>query len=1040
MSKVCKRGTNALLLLSYTSVLSSFIEVPLIYAAENDSVEVMMQVKEESVNEEVKVKFVAVEEEGRETTTETQLLEQLLTEKNVWGTTYSLAIIDVTYEDDSTITLHADEAGQFLIENWMVQIGENIQLQVSKKDGELLEELTFEVQESVALTPEDLSIEEEVTEEPVEEAVEPVESEEEEVNEVEEPVEEVGEPVAPVEEKASEPIQPAPQMRTFSTMAIQSTPVEKKANTYHYIKSGDTLQSIAKVFSVSVQDLMRWNDIKDVNKIKSGEIIAVNGMNDLKNYNKETTSFATNQQFMEYVAKYAKTIAADYDIYASIMNAQAMLESGYGKSDLASKANNLFGIKSFKDSEGYKLNIGTWEELSGKIVHIEDYFKIYPSYYDSFIDNAKTMREGLTWDKNFYNGTWVENTNNFKDATLFLTGRYATDTRYYFNLNDIILRNNLTRFDEKVHTDTSYDALVTEGNYIIRNMPRDHVAPNNDWYSNIKQIGNTNTYLGNFVMVSQVTRDGQYANIYVNGYEAGWVHTDALTTINLDIENVNREAYISTENGNINSLPLGQPGTKVLSKTGNYQNRKVQVTSQTLDGLQSYITLDGVGLGWVMSSELSYATQPYSVVVQNRNYSIDSLPWGTTGFQSIGRAGDHAGKELQVVAKSHNGAYHLISYQGKAIGWVDYRALTPFNYKSINEKYYITSTNYSIDSLPWGTPNFKKIGNTAKMNGQLVTATKESANGAYWLILLNGKELGWIDKRALGLHGQPRTTMVHQSGYSIDSLPWGTTGFKKVASTTDLVGKTIQIAGSTQNGAYLLIRQNGADLGWVDARAVLPVSVVAKDYSVYIGGSSYSIDSMPWGTPGFKKVGVTSEILGQYAHVTAESANGAYAFVHVNGKPIGWVDKRSFGLTGKPYTAVVSRPGHSIDTLPWGSTGFRTVGKTSDYLSSSVRVLGSIHNGAYLLIAKNGVNIGWVDARAAQKVNTVDVNYSTTITRSNYSIDSLPWGVTGFKQVDATSAYVGKTVQVTEESQNRAYALISFNGKELGWVDKRAFQ
>ena len=53
MSKVYKRRTKALLLLSCTSVLSSFIEVPLIYAAENDSVEVMMQVEEESVNEEV---------------------------------------------------------------------------------------------------------------------------------------------------------------------------------------------------------------------------------------------------------------------------------------------------------------------------------------------------------------------------------------------------------------------------------------------------------------------------------------------------------------------------------------------------------------------------------------------------------------------------------------------------------------------------------------------------------------------------------------------------------------------------------------------------------------------------------------------------------------------------------------------------------------------------------------------------------------------------------------------------------------------------
>lgn len=41
------------------------------------------------------------------------------------------------------------------------------------------------------------------------------------------------------------------------------------------MKSGDTLTSIAKAHGVTVQDLQKWNDISDPNKIQIGQVLKI---------------------------------------------------------------------------------------------------------------------------------------------------------------------------------------------------------------------------------------------------------------------------------------------------------------------------------------------------------------------------------------------------------------------------------------------------------------------------------------------------------------------------------------------------------------------------------------------------------------------------------------------------------------------------------------------------------------------------------------------------------------------------------------------
>ena len=161
-----------------------------------------------------------------------------------------------------------------------------------------------------------------------------------------------------------------------------------------------------------------------------------------------TVTFAsTNNAFLDSIIPDAYKLANDNDLYASVMIAQAILESNWGASGLSSAPYyNIFGIKGTYNGQGvtfYTLE----DDGSGNYYQIRDSFRDYPSYRESLIDYANKMRNGVSWDANFYAGTWKSNTRSYKDATAALTGTYATDTRYGGKLNNLISTHGLTKYD-----------------------------------------------------------------------------------------------------------------------------------------------------------------------------------------------------------------------------------------------------------------------------------------------------------------------------------------------------------------------------------------------------------------------------------------------------------------------------------------------------------------------------------------------------------------------------------------------------------------
>ena len=152
----------------------------------------------------------------------------------------------------------------------------------------------------------------------------------------------------------------------------------------------------------------------------------------------------TTEKFISLVGESARTIAAENDLYASVMIAQAIPESASGNSTLAQAPNNnLFGIKG--TYHGNSVQLPTREDDgTGATYTIMSDFRQYETVDESLSDYADLLSHSMG---DFYAGARKSNSDSFVDACDFLVGRYATDIFYSEKLQDLIETYDLTRFD-----------------------------------------------------------------------------------------------------------------------------------------------------------------------------------------------------------------------------------------------------------------------------------------------------------------------------------------------------------------------------------------------------------------------------------------------------------------------------------------------------------------------------------------------------------------------------------------------------------------
>lgn len=149
------------------------------------------------------------------------------------------------------------------------------------------------------------------------------------------------------------------------------------------------------------------------------------------------------KEFIIFVAEHAKNDWVEYGILPSITIAQAILESMWGTSLLATNANNLFGIKGNHNGYAYA-KVSKEETAEGKMIDVESYFRHYPDWAASIKDHGEFLNS-TPWRKNHYSSTLGEA--DYQKAAKGLAKTYATDSEYGVKLIGIIEEHKLTQFD-----------------------------------------------------------------------------------------------------------------------------------------------------------------------------------------------------------------------------------------------------------------------------------------------------------------------------------------------------------------------------------------------------------------------------------------------------------------------------------------------------------------------------------------------------------------------------------------------------------------
>lgn len=180
----------------------------------------------------------------------------------------------------------------------------------------------------------------------------------------------------------------------------------------------------------------------------------------------------SNQDFIKKIGEIAKADMIANGILASVTIAQAILESGYGTTDLATKASNYFGMKC-------NLSGNTWasawdgvskytkktaeQKTDGTVYYVTADFRKYPDMDTSVRDHSLYLLGARNGSKARYEG--LKGEKDYKTAIQIIKdGGYATDINYVSKVCNIIERYNLTQYDvvEEVKTMNIIKSILTK--------------------------------------------------------------------------------------------------------------------------------------------------------------------------------------------------------------------------------------------------------------------------------------------------------------------------------------------------------------------------------------------------------------------------------------------------------------------------------------------------------------------------------------------------------------------------------------------------
>ncbi|SJN16656.1 Teichoic acid biosynthesis protein [Marinilactibacillus psychrotolerans 42ea] len=396
---------------------------------------------------------------------------------------------------------------------------------------------------------------------------------------------------------------------------------------------------------------------------------------------------------------------------------------------------------------------------------------------------------------------------------------YASKEKFDFIINSInpekILRHRMSN-NHDIEKDTNINnnsislnkkfiararIINTEG-LIIWNKPvRDKF---------IKEVDTADSFKDEEVVISWVTEvnDVMYYKFSIDNKIIGWLEEKAFEILPDSIissKRVNILAILKrTKNNTIWTKPYNIFNSRKASYSGQYKNIMVDVKeiAETQHGLYSLIYINEIKIGWIDTRALN-TLKDYTLInkslkdiekeknrLKRRNYRIHSkvieyLPNRSFRDRIIYKKGviknsesyqvwnkipsnpntreieepiEILNKEIELtqVMINKNGAFYLVKFDSKRIGWINSNAVeiipdkNVFKEKPTFYKGKITKENYSIFKDPL-TKELLTLADNEKYSNSLVSVVKETVIGedVYCCIMEEDQVIGWISKNEI---------------------------------------------------------------------------------------------------------------------------------------------------------------------------------------------------------------------------------------------------------------------------------------------------
>lgn len=266
------------------------------------------------------------------------------------------------------------------------------------------------------------------------------------------------------------------RMREVADIMLDATDNDDGSITYTEKNEEDVKKDLVKYFKKfdsSLDDITYERMANDVYQYVEDylEFIGQNEENKgnvcLSTGNTQASIFL-NMTTDEYIATMGPIAQADFSrngIFASVTLAQSIIESGWGKSGLTQKANNMFGIKCSSNWDGECINMQTGEYGSSGYYTINSNFRKYSSIEDSVNDHSLFLKE----NPRYPNAGVFDATTFAEQIRAIHSAGYATDPNYSSTIINTIEMYDLDKWD--VPTNVSSDLCYTgEGEWTIRTV------------------------------------------------------------------------------------------------------------------------------------------------------------------------------------------------------------------------------------------------------------------------------------------------------------------------------------------------------------------------------------------------------------------------------------------------------------------------------------------------------------------------------------------------------------------------------------------